>query len=171
MGLERLVLIVQFVSPGTLSVLSKLTKLQHLNLPLLSTAGAAEVIDSDADRRAATASSQLTFLSIAHTSGNYPDLDQFLFADSELPNLAVLQAKLDMLGTIQSSSLLVSCCPGLQDLLLLPADNVQGPLQEDEETDIADMLECWQVLTKLTKLELHVCVGGMPINFGSNWGS
>jgi hypothetical protein len=131
----------------TLSVLSTLTQLEHLQLPECDDG----VLVSPADYAAATASQHLTFLDIRSFAGPDQAIDIFP-EDRHLPKLQSLRVDILWLEEIETMANVVTCCPGLHQLDIMATGG--HDIAAVEPGSWASSIEglCW--FTNLTSLSM-----------------
>ena len=174
--------------PGTLSVLTALTQLTSLRLPILDS----EVtLLSNADTAAVTASPQLVKLDLSD-SWLTADKCQHLFpATRQLLQLTRLDVNIDLIHDGPEASRVAACCPNLASITLARAtqrDWVPMPIADDQfvvdclvamllrwqppqlqhlnslTIDLQGLLmppEVWRALARLTQLQVRI-LGWFP---------
>jgi hypothetical protein len=131
--------------PGSLSVLTALTRLTYMVLPPLDAA----VMPSHQDLAAVTALPQLQVLDISKTSLPASACRHLFAAGRQLSQLTELRVGLDLIPGGREASLVAACCPNLASIALHPPH-----WQNRHEVDLANMLAGLQPLQHLTTLSL-----------------
>lgn len=154
------------------SVLSRLTKLQHLGLQRAKTGQNPDTAPllTAADGAALTASTQLTFLDISSAAIREEDFKSMFPAGKLLPHLQQLHASMDLLAGLELH-LFIKCCPNIELLDLREAAAGHGSLADLQDDQVANYFQDLRLLTKLTALEVHlsVCDAGRGIDAPFTW--
>lgn len=134
----------------TLSVLTALTNLEHLEMPSVSNG----VMVLPADYAAITASPQLTHLDLSYCSFD-PEHAKDVFSDNlRLPKLLSLRLTVSWLLETETIQRVVDCCPGLAALRIESSGG--GDVAEVQPEQWAARLGCLAGLSALTRLSMTV---------------
>lgn len=137
------------IGEPTLSVLTTLSELEHLEVPPHSNSA----MLLPADYAALTASPQLTHLGLANAVTLQHAVD--VFPDGlRLPKLASLSVCIDWLQDADTVQRVVDCCPGLEELQI--ESHGGGEIAGVHPMDWAARLGCLAGLSALTRLSMMV---------------